>query len=551
MRPPAPLAIIPALLLCCAGLCPRANSQTKPAKKNPDATVSGKVTIKGKPAPGVVVGVRSSQPAQFDPTFKGTTDQDGSYRVDGVPGGRYEVAPVAPALVISEVNNSRGRTVVITEGEHVEGIDFDLVRGGVITGKVTDADGHPIIEERVNLLPVDQRNPRGSVYGVSSGFQTDDRGIYRMFGIRPGRYRVAIGEGNDNFYGRFGSARPAYRTTFYPDATDPAKATVIEIEEGTEATRIDITLGETVQGFSANGRVVDESGKPVANVGIGLTRIIVDGNNTSSYGGGTGVRSDRQGEFRVEKLPPGKYSISIYPPTDSDIRADPVTFDVLDSDVTGILVKSSMGASLSGVLVLEGARDNSVLAALAQSSISAYTHNDASNTSSGQAARLKPDGSFRIGGLQGGTANLSLDAMRNIKGLTISRIERDGVVQPNGIQIQNAEQVTGIRVTVAYSNGSIRGVVKLENGTWPSSGTLLIQLAKPEDRSGNMRPADADSRGHFLIEGLAAGTYELRVTAYAPEWRQRLPTAKQIVTVTDGAATDVTVTIDLTPTPNP
>src|ERR1700730_4295571 len=44
MRLPAPLAIIPALLLCSAGFCQRANSQTRPAKKIPDATVSGKVT---------------------------------------------------------------------------------------------------------------------------------------------------------------------------------------------------------------------------------------------------------------------------------------------------------------------------------------------------------------------------------------------------------------------------------------------------------------------------------------------------------------------------
>src|ERR1700682_3966369 len=145
MRSPPPFAIQAVLFLCCAGLCLRANSQTKP-KKNPDATVSGKVTFKGKPAPGVVVGMRSSQPAQFDPTFKANTDQDGYYRINDVPAGSYEVAPVAPAFVIADVNNPRGQTVVITESENVVGIDFELVRGGVITGKVIDADGRPVVE---------------------------------------------------------------------------------------------------------------------------------------------------------------------------------------------------------------------------------------------------------------------------------------------------------------------------------------------------------------------------------------------------------------------
>jgi hypothetical protein len=46
---------------------------------------------------------------------------------------------------------------------------------------------------------------------------------------------------------------------------------------------------------------------------------------------------------------------------------------------------------------------------------------------------------------------------------------------------------------------------------------------------------------------LAAGTYQLTVTAYVPEWRQRPRTTKQMVTVTDGAATDVMLAIDLTP----
>src|SRR5438132_4874215 len=123
MRPPAPLTIIAALLLCCAVFVQRANSQATP-KNNSNATISGKVVIKGKPAPGVVVGVRSSRPAQFDPTYKATTDHDGNYHVADVPAGSYQIAPVAPAFVISEGNNLRSQMVVISEGENVEGIDF-------------------------------------------------------------------------------------------------------------------------------------------------------------------------------------------------------------------------------------------------------------------------------------------------------------------------------------------------------------------------------------------------------------------------------------------
>src|SRR5712672_2889831 len=105
MRSPAPLTIISALLMCFA-FCQSAVSQTTTPRKNPDATVSGKVTIRGKPAPEIVVGLRSSEPEESNPTVKATTDQDGNYRIISVPAGSYEIAPVAPALVIAEVNTA-------------------------------------------------------------------------------------------------------------------------------------------------------------------------------------------------------------------------------------------------------------------------------------------------------------------------------------------------------------------------------------------------------------------------------------------------------------
>src|SRR5437879_4140681 len=123
MNRPA-LAIILAVLLCCTGLCQRAHCQTGPAKKNSDASVSGKITIKGKPTPGVVVGLRLSQydPARADSGLTAVTDQDGRYRITDVPAGSYQVAPVTPTFVISDVNKSWGQSLIIADGDNVAGI---------------------------------------------------------------------------------------------------------------------------------------------------------------------------------------------------------------------------------------------------------------------------------------------------------------------------------------------------------------------------------------------------------------------------------------------
>jgi hypothetical protein len=62
--------------------------------------------------------------------------------------------------------------------------------------------------------------------------------------------------------------------------------------------------------------------------------------------------------------------------------------------------------------------------------------------------------------------------------------------------------------------------------------------------------SQADARHHFLIDGVPAGVYELSVQVAAPN--TRLPaTAKREVNVQDGAVTEVSLTLDLTPPPKP
>ena len=123
--------------------------------------------------------------SNFRPTrFRSTTDQDGKYRITNVTPGTYEVIPASPAYVATEGRKS----LIVGKNETVENIDIALERGGVITGKVTDADGHPVIEETVYVAATKaQRLP------YFREVRTDDRGIYRAYGVPPGGYKVSAG----------------------------------------------------------------------------------------------------------------------------------------------------------------------------------------------------------------------------------------------------------------------------------------------------------------------------------------------------------------------
>ena len=130
-----------------------AQSTTRQTSKTPKGSISGRVTIKDKAAPGVTVGLRKAGAfGPYDSYLRATTDQDGSYRITSVPAGSYFIAVAAPAFVVTGASEGRGKSVIVAEDENVDGINFSLVRGGVITGKVTDAEGRPVIQQQVSIF---------------------------------------------------------------------------------------------------------------------------------------------------------------------------------------------------------------------------------------------------------------------------------------------------------------------------------------------------------------------------------------------------------------
>lgn len=541
-----------ALVLMVTGfvICAVSQTQTNPNKKSPGGQVSGTVTIRGKPAAGLVVRLRKSDSSSSDSTLKATTNEEGKYLISGISPGSYLAAPIAWGFIPSEPYSEfeNGKSFVIAENESIENLDFTLIRGGVITGKVTDANGRPVMEETVNLMSADQRRP----FYPGMTFQTDDRGIYRMFGIPAGRFKVSVGQADYDLTD-VGKGRKPYRKTFFPNVTDPANAKMVEVVEGVELSNIDITVGQTVPMFSASGRVLDgEAGKPLTNMAIHLTRtVVLDPGSSSSVGSGAG-QSDRQGEFKIENLVPGHYSLSISPSPGSDLRADPVAFDVVDQDVNDLQIKTAAGASLEGTVVLEGSQDSTATTKLARLHLRAHIEADDFGTGYGQTSRIAADGRFRIGGLKAGNARFFLSGDQEVRGFVIVRIERDGAVQPNGIQIENGEHLTGVRIILAYGNSTVRGVVKLENGTLPAGGRVSIILTKPGDPMfSDARSVGIDSTGRFIIERLFPGSYELTAYVFGPVSPQRPRSFNQVVNVAAGMVTEVLVSIDLKQTPAP
>ena len=536
MRTSIRLGLIAFTVLNCSLLITEAGAQTKPTSLS---TISGKVTIKGKPAPGIVVALMNSDGASSNQAQlpRGTTDQDGTYRISDVPSGTYTVQTAKPAYVQKDAQDVGKRMIVVGEGESIEAIDFELVRGGVITGKVTDSSGKPAVFEAVNVYKAEvfERAPQQRQMPVVAFGQTDDRGIYRVYGLQAGKYKVAVGRGEDSRVG-FSLGRNV-RRVFYPDGDDQSKATILEVTEGGELGDIDLVLGPPITTFTASGQVIDgDTGLPIPDFQFGLQRFR---NSQFPEFVNLPARTGKNGEFAFEGLIPGKYAIFLYGDLNPSRRIDSGSFEIVDQDVTGIALKLSKGSSISGTVIIDS-DDKSIQSRVGSTRVHATVHTNVPTLSGNRSAAVSADGSFFLGGLATGTARILVSNETGT--LVVTRLERDGFVQPQDIEIKDGDQITGLRIFVVYGDSTLRGVINFKNGTLPPGARMFIHLT-PVGRPNMMqRPVRVDSRGHFIMDGLIEGVYEL--TGGITLTTNINISSKQQVTVGPGT-TDVSLLVDL------
>jgi VCBS repeat-containing protein len=502
--------------------------------------------VGGKGRGGILVSLRTNS---FSSTprrpHKTVTDSDGNYRIVDLAPGNYYVAPLSSLFVMTDSNPAiqMGTPLLLSEGESVDDINFTMARSCVITGKVTEADGRPVIEQRVSVIPVDQSNQRG-FYPNRMSFQTDDRGVYRMFGLRAGRYKVAVGQTDDGFVGGRSPGGPGYQPVFYPNVTNADQAKIVELAEGDQATNIDIVMSRALPGFAATGTIVNgETNQPINSVRVALQKMNDERNSFVPIS----AISNQKGEFRLENIPPGKYSIYLTQQENSELRADALEFQMVDQDVTGLVVRTLRGTSVSGTVVVEGTNDQAVMAKVRQLRIYAWVQG-VGNGGGGMPSLVSTDGSFRLAGLAAGIANFEIVGLDYSQptGLIVSRIERDGVTVPRGsFDIKAGEQISGVRIVMSYGSGSVRGTVSFENGPPVPGMRFIVRLNKPGEKELRLPQREVDARGRFMIEGVPPGTYDLYVNGANPGARERTPSATQSITVTDGAVTEVVISIDV------
>jgi 5-hydroxyisourate hydrolase-like protein (transthyretin family) len=535
-----------------------ASAQTRDAKAKATGSISGRVTIGGKAAEGIPVAAFGGENADRRvAAAKALTDADGRYHLSGLAPGQYQIAPLTPNLTSAQPESfpsyglpyfASSKNIILGANEIVEDIDVKLVRGGVITGRVTDSDNKPLVEARVSLQPIaDAQNPvRPPIPFNNQMYLTDDRGIYRIYGLPAGRYTVSVGSATTGGIVAPNNRR-YYQRTFYPDVTEEAKASIVELTEGGEATNVDIKVGSPADAYSVTGHVIDsETGLPLSGLRIGFLTLRPNQERPSTFY--SGLTSDNRGEFKLDGFAPGHYGAYVSSDYDGgDFYSNAAYFEIVDKDVTGVELKAIRGLSLSGVVMVNGDVTKEILSQLAVLRVSASVIPTSSAQITGSAsAQVGPDGSFQINGLRPG--RISIGVYPNGPSLTrptIERIEHDGIGVSQGFEIQPGQSISGLRVVVNYGTGTIRGTVSFEGGNLPVDARTFVSCRREGARDGG--GSQVDSRGHFLISNLAPGTYDVMLQLALPRTPRPIQPQKQVVTVTADSESAVTFVINLAP----
>jgi hypothetical protein len=456
--------------------------------------ISGRVTDSSGTAGIAGVDVRVCDLAYYWLPCGTSTDSDGYYTIQGLPGGVYKVEFMTnwtPGNYVGEWYNDKNSfenadTISVIPGQTTTGIDAQLADGGAISGRVTNSSGIGIANVDVNICDLTQH----WFHGVS----TDNNGYYTIYGLPAGYYKLQF-----STYWAPGN----YASEWYNDKNSFDSADAVSVTVGQTTTGIDAQLAE---GGYITGRVTDSTGtNGIANVRVhiyDLNRYNLNGASTNSDGYYT-LRGLPAGDYKVEfwtYSTPGNYLGQWYNNNNSFESADTVS-------VTAGQTTAGIDAQLVNAGGINGrVTDSTGTVGIANVDIQVcdlaqYWLYGTSTDSSGYYTFYGiPGGSYKV--------RFSTDwAAGNYVGEWYN--DRSSFDEADTVIVTVGSTTTGIDAQLA-NGGSISGRVT-DSG---SNGIANVNINVNDMNGNGVAWTSTDSNGDYTVNGIPPGNHKVRFWPY-------------------------------------
>lgn len=479
------------------------------------------------------------------------TDDQGKFAATNLPAARYNIRAekggYPPVNYGAKRPGRPGAGHTVKDGDHVDNLTLRMARGAVITGRLFDDRGRPIPQAMVTAYVVEtqldgQTSVRAVVREGSAHPLTDDRGVFRFFGLAEGEYIV----GTSPFFRGFNdavrvpteaetravfglsqptsraivtdekppaAAAPApvnYSMVFYGDVLDPLAATRIKLAPGDERSGVDLHTRLEPRA-SISGKVVGPDGN-TPQVRLELWRR----SGALGLGTGTVTAARADGSISYPNLPPGDYQIIATTQTPPVLFAETLV-SLAGRDITDVRLDLMPALTATGRVEFQGSSlpppDASQVTVLI-GGISGFS----TGASPGPVTVAKdfglsftslPPGRFRVDAVVRGAVKPGEPAW-SVSSIRLG--DRDVTDLP--FDVVSGQALPPITVTFTDTGAELSGSILAPDGR----GADVFVVAIPSDEqywtwnSRRIKQVRPDAAGRYVFANLPAGRYRIAAT---------------------------------------